>query len=91
MIAGTSGKMLGIAASASANGPTSKPELERLLRAEQHSRVIFNQQHPNRIWRHALRPAASTNPGNYLVFGSVVFPCFMASDNPIRTPLTSVA
>jgi hypothetical protein len=32
--------------------------LERLLCAEQHSRVIFNQQHPNRIWHHALRPAA---------------------------------
>ena len=32
-----------------------------------------------------------TNRDNYFIFGSVVFPCFMASDSPIRTPLTSVA
>jgi hypothetical protein len=37
------------------------------------------------------RRRKKTNRDSYFTFGSVVFPCFMASDSPIRTPLTSVA
>jgi hypothetical protein len=50
MIAGTSGTTLVSADSASANGFDLKVcKLERLLRAEQHRRVVFNHQNPDRI------------------------------------------